>query len=55
MYKNLHNNKIPIILIVGKKEIENQSVSIRRLGSNDQQVQPLRTTIEQIKNESLMP
>ena len=49
------SNKIPIILIVGKKEIENQSVSIRRLGSNDQQVQPLRTTIEQIKNESLMP
>jgi threonyl-tRNA synthetase len=37
--------KIPALLVVGKKEAETQSVSIRRLGSDGQQV---TTTVEAI-------
>jgi threonyl-tRNA synthetase len=47
--------KTPIILVVGKKEAEDRAVSIRRLGSRDQQVMPLDTAIAMLVEESVPP
>ena len=49
------NNKIPVIFVVGKKEKQNKTVSIRWLGTKDQQVQPLKSAIDHIQNTSYMP
>ena len=49
------NNKIPVIFIIGKKEIINKSVSIRRLGSKNQQVVKFKKALEQILEESRLP
>jgi threonyl-tRNA synthetase len=47
--------KTPIILVVGKKEAETRAISIRRLGSPNQQVMPLDTTIAMLVEESVPP
>jgi threonyl-tRNA synthetase len=47
--------KTPIILVVGKKEAEDRTVSIRRLGSREQQVMPLDTAIAMLVEESVPP
>lgn len=47
--------KIPIILVAGKKEAENNTVSIRRLGSNEQKTLALETLINKIVQESSEP
>jgi threonyl-tRNA synthetase len=47
--------KIPILLVVGKKEAESRSVSIRRLGSQDQQVMPLDAAIAMLVKEAVAP
>jgi threonyl-tRNA synthetase len=47
--------KTPVILVVGKKEAEDRAVSIRRLGSRDQQVMPLDTAIAMLVEESVPP
>ena len=49
------NRKIPIIFVVGKKEMKDRSVSIRRLGSDKQEVVSLKKAIDDIKNASYMP
>jgi len=49
------NRKIPIILVVGKNEMKDKSVSIRRLGSNNQEILPFKTAIEEIQNVAYMP
>ena len=47
--------KVPIIFIVGKNEIADKTISIRRLGSNSQEILPFKEAIAQIKNVAYMP
>jgi threonyl-tRNA synthetase len=47
--------KIPVIIAVGKKEAEENSVSIRRLGSRDQVSMPLSEAIAALAYEATPP
>ena len=47
--------KVPVILAVGMREAEGRTVSMRRLGSNDQTVQALDEVVEAIKAEARPP
>ena len=47
--------KVPFILAVGGREAEASTVALRRLGSNDQQVQDTNETILMLRDESLAP
>ena len=47
--------KIPVILVVGKKEAEEESVTIRRLGSQAQEVKSLKEAIKDFKLEARYP
>ncbi len=47
--------KIPVIMVVGAKEQENKTVTIRRLGSENQAVKPLDEAIKELKEEAKMP
>ena len=47
--------KIPVILAVGKREAEERTVSIRRLGSKEQQSLALVDAIHTLTNESQPP
>jgi threonyl-tRNA synthetase len=47
--------KVPVLLVVGKKEAENRAVSIRRLGSQDQKVMPLDQALAMLADEAVPP
>jgi len=47
--------KIPALLVVGKKEAETQSVSVRRLGSEGQTVLPLTDALAALVEEATPP
>lgn len=47
--------KVPVIVVVGSKEKENHTVTIRRLGSEKQQVLSLDDFIKQMQTEAQMP
>lgn len=47
--------KIPVIMVVGAKEEADNSVTIRRLGSEQQKTMPLSEAIEALKKEAEMP
>src|SRR6202022_30332 len=47
--------KVPVMLVVGKREAEECKVSIRRLGSQDQTVMPLAEAIAALRDEALPP
>ncbi len=47
--------KIPALLVVGKKEAETRSVSIRRLGSDGQTVMPLDEALAALVEEATPP
>ncbi|MEM6732244.1 MAG: threonine--tRNA ligase, partial [Myxococcota bacterium] len=47
--------KIPVILAVGAKEAEANSVSIRRIGSKESRVAPLVETAENLAKEAELP
>jgi threonyl-tRNA synthetase len=47
--------KVPVMLIVGKREAEEKTVSIRRLGSQAQETMPLAEAIRQIAAEAVPP
>ena len=47
--------KIPALLVVGKKEAETHSVSVRRLGSDGQQVLPTAEAIAALVDEATPP
>ena len=47
--------KIPIILAVGKKEEENKTVSVRRLGNKDTKNVLLEELTKDLQKESLSP
>ena len=48
-------SKVPIIIAVGKKEVSDRTVSIRRLGSDDTSVVSLEDFTSSILHESLAP
>ncbi|SEA50233.1 threonyl-tRNA synthetase [Thalassobacillus cyri] len=43
--------KVPFALVIGDKEIENNSVNVRRYGEKDSETKPLDTFKAEIKNE----
>lgn len=47
--------KVPVILVVGNREAEEGTVSMRRLGSQDQQSLTLSDAVEQVGKEALPP
>ena len=47
--------KVPALLVVGKKEAETRSVSIRRLGSDGQMVLPLDEALRTLAAEAMPP
>ena len=47
--------KVPVILAVGKREMEEKTVSVRRLGSQDQKVASLADTIAALVKEAMPP
>lgn len=48
-------NKVPYILVLGDREVEENSVTIRRLGSKEQKTLDVDECIDFIKNEALPP
>jgi len=49
------DGKIPVILAVGRREAENETVSMRRLGSREQSVLSLKEATTLLANESRPP
>ena len=47
--------KVPALLVVGKKEAAERTVSIRRLGSEKQQVMPLDAALAVLADEAVPP
>jgi threonyl-tRNA synthetase len=47
--------KVPAILVVGRKEAAERTVSIRRLGREDQQVMPLDAALAMLADEAVPP
>ena len=47
--------KVPALLVVGKKEAAERTVSIRRLGREDQQVMPLDAALKALSDEAVPP
>ena len=48
-------SKIPVLIIIGKKEAEKQELSVRRLGSNDTKTSNFKTVLNDLKIESNTP
>jgi threonyl-tRNA synthetase len=47
--------KVPILLVVGKREAEDRTVSVRRLGGQEQQVMTLDAAIKLLEDEAVPP
>jgi threonyl-tRNA synthetase len=47
--------KVPVLLVVGKKEAAERTVSIRRLGKEGQQVMPLEAALKTLSEEAVPP
>jgi threonyl-tRNA synthetase len=47
--------KVPVIMVVGGREVENRAVNIRRLGSKDQKILALDEAISALKDEATPP
>ena len=47
--------KVPVILVVGAKEKENKTVTIRRLGTDKQEVLPFTEALARFKKEARFP
>ncbi len=47
--------KTPVLLVVGRREAEERTVAIRRLGSNDQEVLALELAVDTLKAQSQPP
>ncbi len=48
-------SKVPLLLICGEKEVKNKSVTIRKLGSEKQEVLPLDKAIKDISSKNKFP
>jgi threonyl-tRNA synthetase len=47
--------KVPALLVVGKKEAAERTVSVRRLGQDKQEVMPLDTALKALADEAVPP
>jgi threonyl-tRNA synthetase len=47
--------KMPVLLVVGKREAEEKTVSVRRLGSQGQEVMPLAAVVKTLVGEAVPP
>jgi threonyl-tRNA synthetase len=47
--------KVPVLLVVGKREAEERTVSLRRLGVQEQQVMPLAAAVAALAEEAVPP
>ena len=47
--------KVPVILVCGRREAEEGTVNMRRLGSRDQQSLPLSEAVARLADEALPP
>jgi threonyl-tRNA synthetase len=47
--------KIPVLIIIGKQEVEQRKLSVRRLGSNDTETFDLETIINSLAKETKSP
>jgi threonyl-tRNA synthetase len=47
--------KVPVLLVVGKKEAAERTVSIRRLGQQAQTVLPLEQALAMLQDEAVAP
>ena len=47
--------KVPVMFVLGAREAAEQTVAIRRLGSQDQNVQPLKSAAETLAGEAKSP
>jgi len=47
--------KVPLLLVMGKKEAADGTISIRRLGSQEQSVMPLETALGLLVDEAIAP
>jgi threonyl-tRNA synthetase len=47
--------KVPVMLVVGKREMEEQSVNVRRFGSNQQRSISLADAVTELTRESVPP
>ena len=47
--------KVPVLMVVGRKEAADGSVSIRRLGSQDQRMAGMAQALEELANEARAP
>ena len=48
-------SKVPFLLICGQKEVDDKSVTIRKLGSEKQETLPLDQAIRQISQQNKLP
>ncbi len=48
-------SKTPVMLVVGKREAEERTVSVRRLGSQEQKVLPLKEVLAELTEEAVPP
>ncbi|MDB2414558.1 threonine--tRNA ligase [Rickettsiales bacterium] len=48
-------NKVPIIIAVGAREVEQRTVSVRRLGSKNQEILALNSLLDKIEEEAAAP
>jgi threonyl-tRNA synthetase len=47
--------KVPVILAVGRKEVEDGTVTVRRLGEKQTQVMPLDALVAELAAEAVPP
>jgi threonyl-tRNA synthetase len=47
--------KVPVILAVGRKEVEDGTVTVRRLGEKQTQVMPLDALVAELKAQAMPP
>ena len=47
--------KVPLLLICGKKEVDSNSITIRKLGSEKQETMDLKKSIEKISSQNRIP
>lgn len=47
--------KVPVMLVIGKREAEQRTLAVRRLGQEKQEVLPLETVMETLVNEAKLP
>ncbi len=47
--------KIPVIIALGKREVEQRQVSVRRLGAQGQKVIPLEEALDMLADEAIAP